>query len=73
MLVRVDMCTGILLREIANPYGTRRMVVEHYAFAIRRGSCTDWERVNRAIMDRWSEHALVWIKRRAWRLAREEA
>lgn len=61
-------CESTLLREIAEPSWTRRLVAQTYALALRsseRGK-VDWKKVNQAIVERWSLSALNWIKRQAW-------
>ena len=59
-------CTRVLLDEIAMPEMKRKDVAKTYALAIRSSEAVDWSRVNRAIIDRWSFHALNWIKEQAW-------
>jgi hypothetical protein len=58
-------CTNTLLAEIANPKMKRRDVAQTYYFALRSSHPTDWGKVNRAIIERWSMSALVWIKESA--------
>lgn len=59
-------CTQTLLGEIAMPEMKRNDVAKTYALALRSSEETDWSAVNRAIIERWSMHALTWIKTRAW-------
>jgi hypothetical protein len=59
-------CTQHLLREIADKEFTRRDVAQSYALAMRSSEETDWTKVNRAIIDRWSVSALEFIKAQAW-------
>jgi len=62
-------CENTLLREIADKGITRRGVAVTYRLALRSSECDtiDWRKVNRAIIERWSLHALEWIKRKAWK------
>lgn len=54
-----------LLYEIADRKFTRLSVAKTYALALRSSEKIDWPAVNRAILKRWSLHALGWIKRLA--------
>lgn len=58
--------TNMLLREIADKAMKRLDVAKTYALALRSSWPTDWLKVNKAILARWSPHALVWIKEKAW-------
>ncbi len=55
-----------LLYEIKQTGATRLSVAKTYAMALRSPEKTDWPAVNRAILERWSLHALGWIKRLAY-------
>jgi hypothetical protein len=66
MYIELANCTDHLLQEIANPKMTRRDVAKSYLLAMVSSEATDWAAVNRAIIDRWSESALAYIKRLAW-------
>lgn len=61
-------CERVLLEEIGTPSMTRRDVAKTYALALRslEVHSVDWEKVNGAIIDRWSVDALVKIKSWAW-------
>lgn len=59
--------TERLLVEIANPAAKRLDVAKVYGLALRSRDNTDWPQVNRAIIQRWSVSALVWIKQKAWK------
>ena len=61
-------CEMMLLREIADPIIKRNDVSQTYALSMRSSErmTIDWEKVNKAILKRWSKHALHWIKDRAW-------
>lgn len=54
-----------LLHQIAEPGARRLDVAKTYAMAVRSPAATDWAAVNRAIIARWSVHALQFIKRAA--------
>lgn len=58
-----------ILNEIDRPSARRDDVVPLYAMRIATWSRTDarWAVVNHAIISRWSEYALDWIKKRAWK------
>jgi hypothetical protein len=58
-------CTETMLREIADPQMHRRDVAMTYRLCMESSEPTDWGRVNRAIVERWSKAALVWIKEQA--------
>lgn len=58
--------TATLLREIELPEATRDTLAVTYGLAILSSHPTDWPKVNRAIMERWSRSALEYIKRKAW-------
>jgi hypothetical protein len=45
----------------------RREIAEIYEVALREGIAVNWERINEAIIARWSLSGLKWIKERAWR------
>ena len=64
--VELCCCTQVLLEEIAMPEMKPKDVAKTYALALRSSEEVDWKAVNTAIMERWSKHALVWIKERAW-------
>lgn len=50
----------------------RNSIAFTYAQLIRTGH-REWTAINRAIVERWSEAALGYIKRRAWREQGEAA
>ena len=56
-----------ILREIADPRMKRDDIAATYAFLLRAEG-VDIEKVNRAILDRWSMNALHYIKDRARKL-----
>jgi hypothetical protein len=59
---------GDLLYAIEQPVGkTRDDVVVLYAAAIADADGVDWERVNLAIMHRWSLSGLQYVKAEAWK------
>jgi hypothetical protein len=66
--VRIELADpeGQLLEEIADPRMKRRDVAMTYRLALRSADRVDWRKVNTAIINRWSESALLWIKRFAW-------
>ncbi len=56
MTFELEGTTQTLLDEIAEPK------------AIRSDEMTDWGVVNKAIMERWSRSALIYIKTLAWKI-----
>lgn len=66
MIIELTDPTGTLLREIALKQCKRKCVAKTYALAIRSTVSTDWARVNDAIVERWSQSALGYIKALAW-------
>ena len=66
MSLELANCTNHLLSEIADPAMKRRDVAQTYALAMRSSEAIDYERVNAAIIERWSRSALEFIKRMAW-------
>jgi len=59
-------CTDSLLKEITDSQFKRRDIAQTYALALRSSEPTDWGRVNKAILERWSRSGLEYIKRLAW-------
>ena len=59
---------GYLLEEIANPAMRRIDVAKTYRLILASGEQdrVNWRTVNTAVIDRWSESALDWIKKFAW-------
>ena len=66
MKIELICCTRVLLDEIANKAVKRRDIAKTYALALRSSEETDWPKVNRAIIDRWSVSGLEYIKNLAW-------
>lgn len=68
MIIELMNCEQTLLDEIACPEAKRLDVSKTYRLALEsseRGRI-DWAKVNKAIVSRWSLHALNWIKEKAW-------
>lgn len=63
----------VLLDTISDSFAHRRDVARCYAACIRYEAPVDWTLVNKAIVERWSESALAWIKRAAWKHVAEAA
>lgn len=68
MRIELCNCEQALLDEINHPQTRRNDVAKTYSMALRSSEAgtMDWSKVNKAIIDRWSKHALQWIKTRAW-------
>lgn len=60
-------CESVLLAEIADPRLKRRDIAQTYRLAMQSSEAKriDWWKVNLAIIDRWSESGLTWIKEQA--------
>ena len=58
-----------ILKNIRLKHNKRNQIALLYAQLIdTQLKETNWEKVNQAIMDRWSEAGLAYIKNRAWKL-----
>ena len=69
MIVELVDTTNVLLSEIGNPQMHRKDVAMTYGMALCSSANTDWGKVNRAIINRWSFSTLEWIKNAAWKAA----
>lgn len=56
-------CTNVLLSKISNKRMVKSDIARMYFLAMFTSSPTDWGRVNRAIIERWSRSVLEDIKR----------
>ena len=74
MTITVSLCrpTQTILNELEHPEIKQKSVALTYALAIRSREVTDWEAVNKAIIDRWSASGLDRIKKMAWKLIGEQ-
>ena len=68
MILELTCPTSTLLMEISLPEMKRQDIARTYALALRTSRNTDWSKVNRAIIDRWSFSGLEYIKTRAWKI-----
>jgi hypothetical protein len=59
-------CTSTLLQDISSKECNKRAVAQTYALSLKSSEETDWEKVNQAIIKRWSRSALEDIKKLAW-------
>ena len=66
-------CDRVMLREIREKKTTRDSLALSYAMAMASSYPTNYERVNRAIIKRWSRSGLDYIKTRAWKIFLAEA
>ena len=57
-----------LLRHIGDQRIHQSEVADAYAMALVSSEATDWPKVNRAIIDRWSLAGLKRVKRLAWKV-----
>lgn len=60
-------CEDTILREIAIPELKQRDIAQTYRLAMQSDECStmDWTKINRAIMERWSQSGLIRIKKMA--------
>ena len=65
--IRVEMacCESVILNEIAQGLN-QKQIAQSYALALRSSWPTDWAKVNKAIIERWSVAGLNRIKNLAW-------
>ena len=66
--IELSNCEWVLLNEIGMKEVKQKSVAMTYALALHsseRGRI-DWQKVNRAIIDRWSISGLAHIKKLAW-------
>ena len=74
--VRVEMLDpqGTIMEEIADKRLTRDDVADTYAWCLRASFDPEsvytisWPTINKAILERWSNSALEYIKTKAWRI-----
>ena len=66
MKIELMNTTQILLDEISNKEMYKKDIALTYGFAINSSDNTDWSRVNKAIIGRWSILALKDIKKWAY-------
>ena len=66
MRIELCRCTETILEEISDKRMKQGDIALTYALALRSTSPTDWARVNRSIIDRWSVSGLERIKKMAW-------
>jgi len=67
MKIELICCTNTLLQEISCEQCKRKDIATTYYMAICSSENTDWEKVNKAIIDRWSISGLEYIKKLAWK------
>jgi hypothetical protein len=71
MIIRMRDCEAVLLEECRNPKIKRNAIAITYRLAMdteRDGmEKIDWQKVNTAIINRWSGSGLQYIKERAWK------
>ena len=58
--------TSVLLDEINSKHFKKKDVSQTYRMAMESSDDTDWHKVNKAIINRWSKSALKDIKEWAW-------
>ena len=67
MLIELIDCTDTLLDEISNKKMKQKDIAITYKLSLMSSEPTDYKKVNRAIVERWSVAGLVRIKEMAWR------
>jgi len=69
MIVEMACCTQTLLKEISDNHFKRKDVALSYYMALHQQTEeVDWNKINNAIMGRWSFSGLNYIKGLAWKL-----
>jgi hypothetical protein len=77
--LRVEVHVEDLLLDLIRGTGSQKAVIEAYAVAIRNWSEDQlahgpyWKEVNEAIIERWSEPRLKYLKREAWKKVSRDA
>ena len=66
MKVKLLCCESTLLSEIANIEVKKNDIAQTYRLTIESGEDVNWEKVNEAIITRWSRAGLKDIKKLAW-------
>ncbi len=66
MQMELSCCTSTLLDEIRDPEFKKKNIAMTYRMALDSSEDTDWSKVNKAIIERWSRRALEDIKKLAW-------
>jgi len=63
-------CESVLLMECGIPQIKRNSIAITYRFAMEADQegreKIDWEKINAAIIERWSKSGLQYIKKKAW-------
>lgn len=65
MKVELGDCTNTLLREVSIKQLHQKDIAQTYRLAMESSEETDWPKVNRAIIERWSGSGLKRIKQLA--------
>lgn len=63
----IDLNEAVLMEEIADRMVTQKQLACTYALVLDAGEAVNWERVNHAIIERWSETSLRRVKTMAWK------
>ena len=66
MIIELMDTTNVLLDEIKDKRFNQKSIAMTYHLALRSSDKTDFKKVNRAIIDRWSVSGLNRIKEMAW-------
>jgi hypothetical protein len=64
-IMELACCESVILNEIAQGCN-QKQIAQTYALAMRSSWPTDWAKVNKAIIERWSFAGLNRIKNMAW-------
>lgn len=73
MRIELANCQATLMEEIENTAMKRKDVALTYAMAMCATSeVKDWKAINAAIVARWSDSGLKYIKRLAWKIRDEK-
>ena len=66
MIIELMDCTNVLLDEIADKQFKQKDIAMTYALSLQSSDTTNYKKVNKAIIDRWSAYGLNRIKEMAW-------
>lgn len=68
MIVEIMGAEQIILEEIADKSVKQNSVAVTYAFCISSSEDINFGKINRAIQERWSRSAVIYIKNKAWKM-----
>lgn len=72
LVVELADCTNVLLREIEDKNFIQKDIAMTYCLAMMSSEKVDYEKVNNAIIERWSYSGLQRVKDMAWKLMEQK-